>query len=212
MRRIVDLTATLRKGRRGVDWETVATLEVDGWNAGRLSLNSHCGTHMDAPRHFVAGGETIENLPLEAMVGPALVADLTPVEPKEELTVARLAPWSDRLERGARLLLRTDWSLHAEEPDYTKLNPHVGAELAEWLVARGVALLGVEPHSVADTTDKTRCRRVHRILLEAGVVIVEGLANLHVLRSDTVDLIVLPLKIEGGDGSPARALGVESSE
>jgi len=212
MRRIVDLTATLRRRVGGVDWQTNSTIEADGWNSRKLLLYSHCGTHMDAPRHFVPGGETLENLPLETMVGPALVADLTPVEPSEELTVERLSPWAQRIDRGSRLLLRTDWSLHVGEPDHTKRNPHVGAALAEWLVKRGVALLGVEPHSVANTGDKEQCTRVHRILLEAGVVIVEGLANLGELTRDEVELIVLPLKVEGGDGSPARALAIEAAE
>jgi kynurenine formamidase len=211
MRRIVDLTATLRLGDRGGEWEAASTLSADGWNARTLKLYSHCGTHVDAPRHFIASGGTIDETGLEALVGPARVIDLTPTAAGEELTVERLAPWSGRIGRGARLLLRTDWGRRAEG-DARAGNPHVGAALAEWLTGRGIALLGVEPHSVADTRDIERCRRVHRVLLEAGVVLVEGLCNLHALRQEEVELVVLPLKIEGGDGSPARAIAIEEAD
>ena len=110
MKRIVDLTLPLEPGMRGVALEPAMTLETDGWNATQLNLYSHCGTHMDAPRHFLPDGSTIDSLPLSACIGPAWVVDLTPVEPRERITLNRLAAWRDRVRRGDRLLLRTDWS------------------------------------------------------------------------------------------------------
>jgi kynurenine formamidase len=207
--RIVDLSMPLRRGMRGVDWEEKPSLEADGWNARTLKLYSHCATHVDAPSHMVPGGGTLDEVALDALVGPALLIDLTPVEPREELTVERLRPWEDRIGEGARLLLRTDWSARAGRPEYLTDNPRLGEELALWLAERRVALLGVEPHSVGDTGDAEACRRVHRILLEGGVVLVEGLANLAALREEVVEFIALPLRIEGGDGSPVRAVAVE---
>jgi kynurenine formamidase len=107
-------------------------------------------------------------------------------------------------------LLRTDWSRHHGTSDWRDELPPVGDDLAKWLVEQGVVLLGVEPPSVADVHDREQLQRVHRTLLEAGIVIVEGLTNLDQLSGETVDLIVLPLKVRGGDGAPARAVAIEA--
>lgn len=212
MRRIVDLTLTIESAMRGVAIEPAKRLETDGWNATTLSLYSHCGTHMDAPRHFLADGRTIDDIPLAACIGPAKVLNANPVEPRELITPERLAPWQDTIARGDRLLLRTDWSLRRNTPEYRDALPRIDLRLAQWLADRGVALVGVEPPSVADVNNREEVTAVHRVLLEAGIVIVEGLTNLSELQSETVDLIVLPLKIHQGDGSPVRAVAVEEIE
>jgi kynurenine formamidase len=209
MARIVDLSLPLRAGMRGVDFEPAKSIESDGWNAQTLRLYSHCGTHMDAPRHFGDAAPGLESLPLAQCVGPARVLDLTPTSEREVITVDRLAPWHEELGFGTRLLLRTDWSKRAGQPSYRDALPRVSLELAEWLVAQGVALLGVEPPSVADVHDIEELTAVHRKLLEGGVVIVEGLANLDQLTRNTVTFIALPLSIEGGDGAPCRAVAIE---
>jgi kynurenine formamidase len=209
MARVVDLTLPLKPGMRGVGFEPAKRLEADGWNARTLHLYSHCGTHMDAPRHFDDAAPGLECLPLAECMGPAMVLDLTPVAEREVITVDRLAEWHDDIGPGARLLLRTDWSKRADDPSYRDALPRVSLELAECLVARRVALLGVEPPSVADVNDIGELTAVHRTLLEGGVVIVEGLAALDQLRQATVTFIALPLRIDGGDGAPCRAIAIE---
>jgi kynurenine formamidase len=210
MKRIVDLTLPLESSMRGVAIEPARKLATDGWNATTLSLYSHCGTHMDAPRHFLPEGATIDSLPLEACIGPARVVDLTPVRPRERITVDRLGPCRQEIRPGDRLLIRTDWSRRHGTPDYRDQLPRIDLELARWLVDRGVALLGVEPPSVADVNSPQELTAVHRVLLEAGVIIVEGLANLDQIKSETVELIVLPLAVRGGDGAPVRAVAIDN--
>ena len=87
--------------------------------------------------------------------------------------------------------------------------PRISIELARWLVERRVALIGVEPPSVADVNNKQEVTEVHQMLLRASVVIVEGLANLDRLESAQVQCIALPLRIDGGDGFPVRAVAIE---
>jgi kynurenine formamidase len=106
-------------------------------------------------------------------------------------------------------LLKTGWSAYADTPDYRDRLPRISLPLAEWLAGRQIALLGVEPPSVADINDKKELTAVHQALLRAGIIIVEGLANLDALRSDQVTFIALPLKLAGGDGSPVRAIAIE---
>ena len=209
MKRIIDLTLCLEPGMRGVNIASAKRLDSDGWNASTYALYSHCGTHMDAPRHFLDDGATIDSVALQTCIGPAWVIDLTPVEPRELLTVEHLGDYADRISEGARILLRTDWSHRHGTSEYRDGLPRIGIALAEWLVARGVSLIGVEPPSVADVNDREELTAVHRTLLEAGVVIVEGLTNLDQLTGDRVEFIVLPLRVAGGDGAPVRAIAIE---
>ena len=207
--RITDLSLSVENGMRGVEITPAKRLETDGWNATTLSLYSHCGTHMDSPRHFLPDGHTIDQQELDVVVGPALVIDLSPAEPRQLFTADDLAPFEPRIQPGTRLLLRTDWYKRHGTPEYRDDLPRISLSLAHWLVERQVALVGVEPPSVADVTNMQELTDVHRALLGGRVVIVEGLANLDQLTSDMVDFIALPLKIIGGDGSPVRAIAIE---
>jgi kynurenine formamidase len=137
------------------------------------------------------------------------VLDLTPVEPRELITIEHLAPWKERISPGSRLLLRTDWGKRAGTEAYRDELPRIHVELARWLVRKGIALLGVEPPSVADVGNREELVAVHGVLLEGGVVIVEGLVNLDQLHLDRVEFIALPLRVLAGDGTPVRAVAVE---
>ena len=210
MPRIVDLTLRLSQGMRGVEFTTSRRLETDGWNARTLHLYSHAGTHADAPAHFLPGGKTLDELSLEYWIGPAWVVDLTFLEPRQLIVPEHLEPWADRIVEGNRLLLRTGWSRHFGQDDYRTHFPRVSVELSRWLVERHVSLIGVDTPSVADVDNREELTAVHRTLLAGGIVIVEDLTNLDQLRAERVQFIVLPLKIEAGDGAPARAIAIEN--
>ncbi len=208
--RIVDLSLTLRPGMQGVQYEDQSTFASKGWHTRLLHLHSHAGTHLDAPAHFLQGGLTLENLSLEKCIGPAWVIDLSFLKPSELITVDHLAPHAHKVTAGARLLLRTGWSAHAAMPDYRTSFPRVSLPLAEWFAQRSIALLGVETPAVASMDDREELISVHQTLLRAEIVIVEGLANLDALSKYHVTFIALPLKLEGGDGSPVRAVAIEN--
>ncbi len=211
-RRIVDLSLPIDNQMRGVKITPFTTIAEMGWNSTTLSLYSHSGTHMDAPKHFLGDeGETIDHQALDACCGPAKVVNLAPVEPRELITVERLQRSLPHLEAGDRLLLRTDWSKRYGTDAYRDQLPRISLELAEWLVKKQVALIGVEPPSVADVNDMAELTAVHQTLFRGGVVIIEGLANLDQLRRPVVELIALPLRIVAGDGCPVRAIALEGS-
>lgn len=209
IRRIVDLSLAINNDLRGVAISTAKTIASDGWNATTLSLYSHCGTHMDAPKHFVEGAASIDRQSLDVCCGLARVLDLTPVQPRELITVGRLARWHALIQPGDRLLLRTDWHKRLGTPGYRDELPRISLELARWLVERRVALIGVEPPSVADVNEMRELTDVHQTLFRGGVLIVEGLANLDRLSCEVVEFIALPLRIDDGDGSPVRAIAIE---
>jgi kynurenine formamidase len=209
MGRIVDLTLTYRDGMRGVAMEPATTISDQGWNTRNLHLYSHAGTHMDAPLHFVDGGSTIDDVSLSKCVGPAWVIDIPDVGPRALLDVGSLGHYADRIKAGDRVILKTGWSAREGSAEYRDELPRIGVDLARWFVERGVVFVGVEPPSVADVHDLAEVTEVHQTLLGAEIVIVEGLCNLDALASDRVYLVALPLKIDGGDGSPCRVVALE---
>ncbi len=210
-RRFIDLSLPIDATLPNASVTPLRTLDKDGWNATTLTLYSHCGTHMDAPRHFLSEGHTIDQQELDVCCGPARLLDLTPSARRQLIMVADLAPWAGQIHPGDRLLFRTDWHKRFGTDDYRNQLPRISAELARWLVARGVSLIGVEPPSVADVNDMTELTEVHQILLGGGICIVEGLANLDQLQGDVVDFMAFPLCVSGGDGCPVRAVACELS-
>jgi arylformamidase len=207
--KVIDLTLPVDGQMPGVDISIAKRLEVEGWNATTLSLYSHVGTHMDAPRHFLLEGATLDQQDLSVCVGPATVVNLAPAEPRQLITVDDLSSVLESIAPGARLLIRTDWHKRYGTPEYRNELPRISLELAQWLVERKVAMIGVEPPSVADVNNPRELTDVHQTLFRGNVLIVEGLANLDQIKSPNIEFIALPMKIIGGDGSPVRAIAIE---
>jgi kynurenine formamidase len=174
-----------------------------GWWATDIRLPSHIGTHVDAPRHWLAGGATVEALDLGILVGPAVALDLTRRADAHQVTVGDLAAAPPAAP--PRWLLATGWDRTFGTAEYFTAYPSLAPEAAGWLVARGVRLLGVDMPSLSRTANPA----THRRLLEAGVVVVEGLRGLAALAGRSFTLCVLPLCLQGADGAPARAVAIE---
>ena len=207
--RIIDLTVTMKEGMRGVSFETLNVLETDGWNARMLHLYSHAGTHVDAPLHFGVSDGTIDQIPLERFIVDAWVIDAPAVTDSMMIGIGHLRDVKDKLTAGEGLLFRTGWHRFIDGENYRTALPWIGRDLALWCVEKKVKLIGVEPPSVAILTDRQELQAVHRILLGGDVILVEGLCNLDEIRKPKVKIIALPLKIEGGDGAPARVIAIE---
>lgn len=182
--------------------ERVASIDAGAHaNVSHLKTGVHAGTHVDAPHHFLNDHRTVENLQLEALIGPALVVQI----PEERTTVAAADLEAAAIPVGVeRLLLKTRNSAfwRAGQNDFRPDFVGVTADGAEWLVRRGIRLVGVDYLSVAPYKQSAP---THEILLRAGVVIVEGL-DLSVVPPGRYNLYCLPLKLVGSDGAPARAV------
>ncbi len=170
-------------------------------NVSRLACSVHTGTHVDAPHHFLNDGRTIENLPLDELIGPAYVLQ---VPHEVDLITAAVLEAATIPTGTTRLLLKTRNSgiWKCGENQFQEDFVAVSADGAEWLVANGVKLVGVDYLSIAplNNSDPT-----HHVLLEASVIIVEGL-DLSLVEPGAYDLYCLPLKLVGSDGAPARAI------
>jgi len=185
-----------------------AGIETHGCNMTQLVLSSHGGTHVDSPYHFIESGTSVDRVALEKCIGPALVMDFSGMAGKRDLVVSDLAPREEALTPGTRLLLRTDWYKRFPKPEYYTAFCGVSVELAQWLAERDIALIGVETPAI----HPKEYEAVHKAFLSREIVIVEGLANLDALTSERVTFAALPLKLEGVDGSPVRAVAIEGGE
>ena len=168
-------------------------------NVTQITCDVHTGTHIDAPRHFVADGATVEQIPLDVLVGPAVVAR---VPGGVETITPEVLDGLDIPGDTERLLLRTSnselWHSHpgSFREDYVALSP--GA--AQWIVDHDVHCIGVDYLSVQHYDDGPE---THQILLRAGVIIVEGL-DLSGVDTGRYELLCMPLKLDGIEGAPAR--------
>jgi len=174
-------------------------------NVTRISAAVHLGTHVDAPHHFLNDGRTVESLPLSILTGPCYVTQLpdgVDAITAEVLDRSEITPEMKRVLFGTS---NSHWWKNGETKFQTDFVA-ITEDGAEWLVERGVQLVGVDYLSVAPYGDSTP---THTVLLKAGVVIVEGL-NLSQVSRGFYDLYCLPLKIADSDGAPARAILVQS--
>jgi len=169
-------------------------------NVSRVSFGDHTGTHFDPPLHFIPGGKPIDQLDLRVLYGAARVVDFTRVE--REITVRDLER-ARVPKRATRLLFKTRSSTLWERAGFQKEYVGIAWDAAQWLVDRGVKLVGVDYLSV-ETFGASEAR-THRTMLGAGVVVVEGL-NLRDIKPGQYTFIGLPLKIQDGDGAPGRAI------
>lgn len=163
-------------------------------------MTAHTGTHVDAPLHFLQQGIGIDKFPLAVGIGPARVIEIAP----HVSTIGRRELEGLEIERGERILLKTRNSAKRwDDRDFETGFAAIDSTGAKFLAEAGIALIGVDYLSVGifggDDVE------THKILLDAGIWIVEGL-NLRDVREGSYDLICLPLAIENGDGSPARVV------
>lgn len=210
MRRFHDISLPLAPGMftwpgdPAFELERIARIEDgDGANVSRIAASVHLGTHVDAPRHFLADGKGADRLDLDALIGPALVLVLDGCD-RIEAGHLRAAARDSLIPAGTeRLLLRTRNSQRREAglpifPDFCSLAP----DAAEWLVANGMRLVGIDGPSIAplDALEET-----HRSLLAADIVVLEGL-RLEGIARGCYTLCCLPLRLTDADGAPARAV------
>jgi arylformamidase len=170
----------------------------DPANVSTLRLGSHTGTHMDAPRHFIDGAPGIDTLALDVLIGPALVAE---VDAERLIEPGHLA--AVPLDRHTRVLLKTRNSALWDRPSFSREYVALSLASAQLLVERGVRLVGIDYLSIE--AFGAAGHPVHKTLLGAGLVILEGL-DFRRVTPGVYDLCCLPLRIAGGDGSPCRAV------
>jgi arylformamidase len=218
--RIVDLTYPIHEGMTTFPrpWHPVVEITqmgrhgIENRETRKLVLGTHTGTHCDAPRHFVPDGNTVENLPLDVLVGPASIVDFSYAAPMQIMDVADFERQLDA-GRPDRIIIRYDWSVHWGTMKFYADHPYLSHRAAEWLCRMGVKLIAMDtptPDAPLHAPQSDEDSPIHKLLLQNDVVLAEYLCNLNQLTSKDVFLVVLPLKIVSADGAPARCIAIES--
>jgi arylformamidase len=170
-----------------------------GANVSTVRFGSHTGTHADAARHFFDDGQPVDQIPLERLIGPALLIAF----PDDVRAVGAAELGAHDFKRHKRILLRTRNSALLSQKEFAGDYTYLAPDGAEYLVEKGVELVGIDYLSIEQF--HSGHHRTHRTLLAKSVVILEGL-DLSVPAPGEYELICLPLRIEGCDGAPARAV------
>lgn len=218
--RIIDLTLPIQHGMMTfpVSWHPrvevtqLGRLGIENRETRKLVLGTHSGTHCDAPKHFIPHGISVDRISLQTLIGPARVLDFSKVKMRQAIRVGDLKAKLGRA-KPERILLRFDWSKQWQKANYYRDHPFLSEEAASWLVERGLRLLAMDtpmPDDPRNGRGSPNDSPNHKIFLGSGVVLVEYLCNLKAIRKPNVQLVVLPLKITGADGSPVRCVVIES--
>jgi arylformamidase len=208
---LIDVTAPIRPGMAvwpgdpEVEFTPVMRIAAgEEANVSRVSLSTHTGTHVDVPWHFIDDGPTLDDLPIGRWIGACVVVDVSlgtgPIGPEDLSAIPEVSTTPFVV-----LKTRSGGSPAAGPSAFDPVFAALTLDGARWLVGRGVQLVGIDTPSVEAADGNGD---VHRELLRAGTLIVEGL-ELRDVAPGPYTLICLPLKLEAVDGSPARVLLVK---
>jgi arylformamidase len=205
--RWIDLSLTLKSNM--VHWPTDPPFSIarvremdkgDTVNLSKIIMGAHSGTHVDAPVHFIKGAKGVDQILIDSLIGPARIIEIADVDTIKEKALA-----GHGIKKGERILLRTRNSINKilYKDTFTKDFVYMEKGAAEFLVARGIKTLGIDYLSVGGY--KKDGPDVHRMLLGAGILIIEGLDLTEALPG-RYHMICLPMKILDSDGAPARVI------
>lgn len=204
--RVVDLTHEFAEdmaifpGLARPTFRHIAVVEQDGYAMSEYHLINHIGTHVDAPAHQIAGGDTLDEIPLERLVTEAVTIDVARRTPGP-ISREEIEPHLGNIRAGDIVFFCSDNARNWGSDSYWEGWSYPDAEASRALIARDVSAVGFDGPS-ADPVDSTTFD-LHRIWLGAGRMIIENVANLDLLP-ERAQVVVAPMKVRGANGAPAR--------
>ena len=215
MTKMLDLTLDLHEGMATypspwhpvVDVKQMGRIPMEHRRSYAVTLGTHTGTHMDSPAHMVEDGFTIDQVPLETIVGKCKVIDMTNKGRGDKITVEDLKNCGHTLEKGDRILIKTGWYKEWGSNAYFTSWPWVTAEAARYIVDSGVIFAAMDIPSPDDANSNTGYGMpspIHDIFLQNEVILVEYLTNTLEITAKEVKIVALPLRVRGCDGFPCR--------
>lgn len=216
MTRIVDLSVPIGEetlSPPSVNFELQMTSYHRGpgfWQASKIEMLLHTGSHVDFTRHVQEDGETAVDVALNRVFGEALIVDLSHVEANHEISVADMEEHALEVREGDIVLVRTGWTDQhwGNFPTYYMESPYCAPEAAQWLVDRGAKAIGFDCFSeycarLPDFTSEDFI--IHKVILENGAILMQQMTNLSACPTDRRFQFFAPfIKITGAEGSPAR--------
>jgi arylformamidase len=208
--KIVDLTQPMTNGMPVMDgieppqFRELARVSVDGYAMSQYTFINHTGTHVDAPAHQIAGGDTLDDIPLDRLVTDALTIDVSG-HPPGAVGLAELEPYLPDTRPGDIVLLRSGNARNWGTDAYWHGWCYPDAPAARALISAGVSGVGFDGPS-ADPVESSDYE-LHQVWLSAGRIILENLASLDELP-DRCRIVVAPLKVAAANGGPARVFAL----
>jgi len=196
--------------------EVIPNAELRGTMNTVLTISSHVGTHIDAPRHFFSDGTPIDEVPLDRIVmREAVVLDVGPKAPRSAVTGDDLERTGVKPEPHQIAVIKTRWTDRAwGTPDFWPEMVYLDPSVGDWILARGVSAVGMDcfpemPFWRMTVTPEQRGIN-HKKWLRSGILMIQFLTNLSSI-GNRFTLVALPLRLKGMDGSPARVVGIETT-
>jgi len=216
LNRIIDLSMPIEEGMRvfpgmpSPACTRVKTHESQGLQVTKLEMLVHQGTHVDAPLHMFRDGETIDQVPLDKLIGEAVVFNLKHKPPGDVISADDFEKYAEDTRKNDIVILNTGYEFFLDASHYCNLAP----EAAQWLVKHEIKCLAMDlpsldPVSKKNVRASNQTHPSHHIILNAKIPIVECLVNLDALTNNRVFFCCLCLKILSSDGAPARAVALE---
>lgn len=186
-----------------------ARIAIEGRETRKFTMGSHCGTHVDAPKHFIKDGLSIDDYDVNDLVGEALLIDLGVKEPKEIIKLTEFKAQVDQFPGVKRLVFRSLWSRFWNTSQYYQDWPYFDEESIDYIVKSNISLIGIDfpsPDSAYFGTDCSLDSPNHKKIFKNKIILTEYLTNLDKLSPGKFFLMVCPLKLISFDGAPARVL------
>lgn len=208
--RVIDLTHVISPGMPvypGTEpplFTSACTLEEHGFREMALRLYTHTGTHLDSPAHLFPGGLTVDLFPIGHFTGKGIVVDCSHLAGGQVINLEQLLPYREELSQMDFVLFYTGWSHKWGHVGYYKDFPVLTEKAVQFLLEFRIKGVGIDAISV-DSVDASMLP-IHKMLLSQNIIIVENLKNLEHLLNRKFIFSCFPLKIEGADGSPVRAV------
>ena len=208
----IDLTLTISQsipsfpGSPKPQFIVWSDLKEDGYNLELLFLSSHTGTHLDAPYHFVKNGLKINQIPLDRLIGKAILIKLKKTNniPITKSDITLFEKKNGIIPNNSSVFFYTGWQKNLKKDNYFTENPGLGISAAEYLASKKINLVGIDSPSI--DLGKDQSFSVHHVLSKNNILIVENLANLNKISSNEFNFTILPLKLKDSTGSPVRAV------
>ena len=210
---IIDLTLTISEKiptfpgspkPHFIEWETIPK---DGYNLELLFLSTHTGTHIDAPFHFVKNGKKIHEIAPERLVNEAVLIRIGKNSNRSisKTDIQNFEQKNGKIGNGSTVIFHTGWQKNLNKEFYFTENPGLSVSAAKYLVSKKINMVGIDSPSIDLGSDSKFS--VHHVLAKNNILIVENLANLNKIKSNSFHLITSPLKLKNATGSPIRAFG-----
>ncbi|MBL4630677.1 MAG: cyclase family protein [Paraglaciecola sp.] len=210
--KIVDLSLVLNPdtpiypGDPKPDMSIATTIENEGYNLFNLHLGSQTGSHIDAPYHFDNNGTTVDNIDLTLCFRTGFVIDVTHKASNEEISLEDITPHIYEIERCSIVLFKTCWDKKKGTKEFFE-HPYLSKKGAEYLLSKGIKTIAIDTINLDKTGGSSF--PVHDLYAKANGIIAENLANFSDINFENPIISILPLKLEGCDGSPVRAVAIQ---